>query len=292
MKRKKLAIKWHLEESVDLGAPLRRYKRYLEDQGFRQSTVESYVGNVKRYLDFAQTDRPSIDTAAIFRDSLHDRNLGRSTINNYSFAVISYHRMHDEIISFPFMKRNDEIPSYFSEDEVSKIFSVCGNLKHLAMLQVLFYGCLRASELCNLDDKDLDLKSMIIRIREGKGGRDGISYISEECARILKQYLELRPPLVVNGTHPLFYTDFGNRWDRRDVHRMFQHYKKMAGVERAGGVHVFARHTAASILVANGCDLRHVKELLRHRDIRTTLRYAHVGEKTLREKYNHCLVLR
>jgi integrase/recombinase XerD len=72
---------------------------------------------------------------------------------------------------------------------------------------------------------------------------------------------------------------------------MFAYYKKKAGIEKAGGVHVFSRHTAATILVANGCDIRPVKELLRHKDIRTTLRYAHVGDKALRERYNRCLTL-
>lgn len=291
MKKRRLDVDWHREAFVDFEMPLRRYKRYLEDQGFRESTVESYVGNAGRYLKFAKTDRPATETATLFRDTLHDRNLARSTINNYSFAMACYHRMYGENVSFPFMTRNDEIPFYFDEDEVLRIFSACNNLKHLAMLQTLFYGCLRASELCNLDDRDLDLKATTIHVREGKGGKDGIAYMSEECVRTLKQYLEIRPPFTVNGGHPLFYTDFGQRWDRRDVHRMFSYYKKKAGIEKAGGVHVFARHTAASILVANGCDLRHVKELLRHKDIRTTMRYTHVGEKTLREKYNQCLTL-
>jgi integrase/recombinase XerD len=44
-------------------------------------------------------------------------------------------------------------------------------------------------------------------------------------------------------------------------------------------------------MIAKGCDLRIVKEILRHKDIRTTLRYAHVSDKTLREKYNQCLTL-
>jgi integrase/recombinase XerD len=54
---------------------------------------------------------------------------------------------------------------------------------------------------------------------------------------------------------------------------------------------VFARHTPATIMIANGADLRTVQEVLRHRDIRTTLRYAHVSDKTKREKYEKCLVL-
>lgn len=237
MERKKLEVNWHLGVPVDFEMPLKRYRRYLEDQGFRESTLESYVGNVGRYLKFAKTDRPTTDTATCFRDTLHDKNLARSTINNYSFAMACYHSMYGEEVSFPFMKRNDEIPYYFDGDEVARVFSACNNLKHLAMLQTLFYGCLRATELCNLDDRDLDLKVMTIHVRVGKGGKDGVAYLSEQCLRTLKQYLAVRPPLIVNEVHPLFYTDFGHRWDRKDVNRMFHYYKKKAGIEKAGGVH-------------------------------------------------------
>jgi integrase/recombinase XerD len=72
---------------------------------------------------------------------------------------------------------------------------------------------------------------------------------------------------------------------------MFITYKGKAGIEKRGGVHVFSRHTTATIMIANGCDLRTVQELLRHRDIRTTLRYAHVSDTTKRKKYNECLTL-
>lgn len=291
MGKKRLDINWHKKISVDPNMPLKRYKRYLQDIGFRESTIDSYVGHVGRYLNFAGTDNPSTDSAVKFRDTLHDRNLSRSTINNYSFAIINYHKMLGEAVSLPFLKRNDELPYYFAEDDVVKIFSVCTNFKHYAMLQTLFYGCLRAFELCNLNDKDLDLKGLTIRIKEGKGGKDGVVYISEDCAKTLRKYLAIRPPLDVDGHQPLFYTDFGRRWDRRDVNRMFAYYKKKAGIEKAGGVHVFARHTAATIMVANGCDIRIVQELLRHNDIRTTLRYAHVSDKTKREKYEQFLRL-
>jgi integrase/recombinase XerD len=79
-------------------------------------------------------------------------------------------------VDFPFMDRNDNLPYYFDEDDVLKIFGCCRNLKHLAMLKTLFYGCLRASELCNLDMPDLDLKAQTIRIREGKGARMAWSF--------------------------------------------------------------------------------------------------------------------
>lgn len=291
MTKKRLDIDWSRTDPEDIKPALKRFGNYLKSRGFRESTMELYVRCLKAYLEFAKTDMPSEEDLINFRDSLLEKNLSRSAINNNSFAAIKYHEMLGENVKAPIMKRNDEIPYYFDEDDVLQIFSVCHNLKHLSMLQTLFYACLRASELCNLDDRDLDLKNLTIRVREGKGGRDGIVFITSECAAILKRYLEVRPPLDVDGNFPLFYTDFGRRWVRTEVHRMFVNYKKKAGVEKQGGVHVFARHTPATIMTAKGCDIRIVKEVLRHKDIRTTLRYAHVADKTKRERYEQYLAL-
>jgi integrase len=71
-------------------------------------------------------------------------------------------------ISIPYLKRSEGIPHYFDEDDVRKIFCTVHNIKHLAMLNVLFFGCLRASELTDLDDGDIDLKTLTHCIREAK----------------------------------------------------------------------------------------------------------------------------
>lgn len=291
MTKKRLDIDWSKCDTEDIKPALKRYANYLKGRGFRESTIELYVRCLKSYLKFVQTDLPTEEDSIKFNEYLLEKNLSRSAINNSSFAVINYHKMLGKSINIPIMKRDDEIPYYFNEDDVLRILSVCHNLKHLAMLQTLFYGCLRASELCNLDDRDLDLKNLTIRVREGKGGRDGIVFISNECAATLKRYLQIRPPLEVDGLYPLFYTDFGGRWGRTAVHRMFVTYKKKAGIEKEGGVHVFGRHSPATIMVAKGCDIRIIKELLRHKDIRTTLRYAHVANETKRKMYEEYLVL-
>jgi integrase/recombinase XerD len=292
MTKTRLDVDWSIKGKIeDFKPTLIRYRKYLQDNGFRSSTIDSYIGNVGRFLEFAQSERPPVSTAIAFREMLLSKKLSRSSVNNYSFAIKCYYRTIGEEISFPFLNRNNNLPYYFDEDDVLRIFSTCHNLKHYAMLQTLFYGCLRASELCNLDDGDLDLKALTIRVREGKGGKDGVVMISTECATTLKRYLEVRPPLEVNGHYPLFYTDFGRRWDRKDLYRMFMTYKDKAGIKKHGGLHVFSRHTSATIMVANGCDIRIVQEILRHRDIRTTLRYAHVSDKTKRGMYENCLTL-
>lgn len=288
---KKLNIDWTIKKSIDFKSAVSRYKNYLIDHGFRDSSLKSYVGSIARYLDFAQTDRPNQEIASKFKEQLHMRKLSRSTINNYSFAIKKYHEMLGEEITLPYLDRNKILPYYFDEDDVIKIFSSCHNLKHYALLQTLFYGCLRASELCNLDDSDVDFKNRTLRIRLGKGGKDGMVLLSDECLKVLRQYLEVRPPLKIDGKSPLFYTDFGRRWDRRDVYRVFIYYKKKAGIEKQGGAHVFSRHTTATIMISKGCDIRIVKEVLRHNDIRTTLRYAHVSDRTKRDMYDKYLQL-
>jgi integrase len=227
-------MSWNREvKAEDLQPALRRFRRYLMDIGLRASTIESYVFRAGKYLESARAEEPTFEDAANFREILVGRDLSISTINNYCFAIKSYHEMRGESFEFPFIKPRDIIPYFFDEQDVLRIFGVCRNIKHLAMLQTLFYACLRAGELCDLDDSDLDLKTLSIRIREGKGGKEAITYISNECAQVLKQYLNVRPSLEIEGRKPLFYTDFGKLWDRRDVYRMFVTYKRLAGGREA-----------------------------------------------------------
>ncbi len=278
MPKKRLDVNWNREvRAEDLKPALKRYNRYLEDAGMRKSTMSSYAFRVGKFLEYIKTDVPNVEDFSRFRETLYEKKLSRSSINNYCFAIKKYYEMNGKSINFNFVRPINTIPYFFDENDIAKIFAVCSNLKHLAMLQTLFYGCLHASELCNLGDCDLDLKSLTLRV-EGRGGRESMVYIKDDCAKTLKRYLEVRTPLEIDGRKPLFYTDFGGRWKRRSVYRMFMHYKQLAGIEKHGGLHVFGRHSMGSLLVKNGCDLVTVKELMRHSDVHTTMRYLHVAD--------------
>jgi Phage integrase, N-terminal SAM-like domain len=143
MSRKRLNIDWgHFEGILDLNPYLKRYESHLIDIGLRNSTVESYVWLVRSYLEYADNNRPIQTDFEEFRKSLQEKNLSRSTINNYSFAIKKYHEMWGESIDYPFLKRNDEIPYCFDEEDVLRIFSEIRNIKYLAMLKTIFFGCL------------------------------------------------------------------------------------------------------------------------------------------------------
>ena len=290
MPKKRMDVNWKREiGKEDLKPAVQRYKRYLEDNGLRASTVPMYVLRASKYLEFSETDSPNADDFARFRDHLHDKKLSRSTVNNYCFSIKKYHEMLGQDVSFTFIKPNNIIPYYFDESEITSIFGICNNIKHLAMLKTMFYASLRASELCNLDDSDVDLKALTIYVRCGKGGKDGLVFITDDCAKTIRQYLERRSHLHIDGRTPLFYTDFGKRWERKALYRMFMYYKRLAGIEKHGGVHVFSRHSMGSLLVKRGCDLLAIKEIMRHSDIQTTMRYLHTSEASKREKYERYL---
>lgn len=95
------------------------------------------------------------------------------------------------------------------------------------MLQTMFYGCLGATELCMLEDRDTDLKSLTVRVRHGKGDKEGIVLITPQCATTLHRYLDIHPTLLIDEKQYLFYTDLGNRWNKIALHELFTDIKNV-----------------------------------------------------------------
>ena len=78
---------WSITRITDFEHSLNRFRRYLEDQGRREATIEGYLGNVNRYLKFAKTDRPLDQDLERFRDTLAERKVSRSSKNQYSTTM-------------------------------------------------------------------------------------------------------------------------------------------------------------------------------------------------------------
>jgi integrase/recombinase XerD len=288
----KLSVDWsRVRGKTDLNPALSRYARYLEKMGLKKNTITLYTRLVNIYLTEINADLPTAHDAETFYDSLHDRKLSRSAINNYAAAIIKYHAMIDQPVKLPFLKLNNSLPYYFDETDILKIFGVCNNLKHYCMLKVLFFGCLRSGELCNLDVSDYDANNLTLRLRETKNASDAIAFINDETSRDLNKYLQIKPKVVIEDREPLFITDYCHRWKPIRVLQMFMHYKEKAGIQKKGGVHCFSRHSSATLMIARGCDLRSVQAILRHRDIHTTLRYTHLCDAVKREKHSQYLTL-
>jgi Phage integrase, N-terminal SAM-like domain len=92
--KERLPFRWVPNySSRDFKPSLQHFERYLKDIGLQDSTIESYIRRVNKFLEFAQNDKPTITTFNEFRIQLQEKKLSRSSINNYSFAIKCYYKM-------------------------------------------------------------------------------------------------------------------------------------------------------------------------------------------------------
>jgi integrase/recombinase XerD len=87
-----------------------------------------------------------------------------SSVTHLKAAITKYQVMIEKPVKLHFMRLNNLLPYYFDQVDILRIFNVCNNIKHLCMLKVLFFGCLRSGELCNLDVPDYESNSLTLRL--------------------------------------------------------------------------------------------------------------------------------
>jgi len=119
---KKLSVDWSIpyRDKNNLKPALVRFRRYLETCGLKENTIKLYVLLTEKYLEAVKTDIPTEDDAKRFYDSLHDRDLSRSTINNYAASIIKYHRLINKPVKLLFLRLNNSLPYYFDQLDILK----------------------------------------------------------------------------------------------------------------------------------------------------------------------------
>lgn len=183
--------------------------------------------------------------------------------------------------------------TFLHYDEVERLLNEIDietetGLRDRAIIELLFSGGLRVSELTKLnrDSINLERREFIVR---GKGNKDRPIFISESAADWVQQYLDARTdtlaPLFLNNSRHLQAVDTSGNYRRltpRSIERIVQKYAKLAGITKHVSPHTL-RHSFATDLLMNGADLRSVQAMLGHSDISTTQIYTHVTDSHLKE---------
>jgi integrase/recombinase XerD len=157
-------------------------------------------------------------------------------------------------------------------------------LRDRAMLEVLYSTAVRRAELVSLRIYDLDRARGTLMVREGKGKRDRVVPMGERALLWVDKYLgESRPELVAAiDDGALFLANTGEALSLDHVSMLVRQYVDRADLGKRGACHLF-RHTAATLMLENGADIRFIQQLLGHAKLDTTAIYTQVSIHKLKE---------
>ena len=287
--RSVLAFKGHLERSAMSPHTVRAYLRdladfeaYLRDNGLElkgvtHGVLRSYLGNLVSRLAPSSRARKLASIKSLYRFLAREK-------------VIAVNPARD--VKTPKLPRS--LPKFLPVDEAFALVDSPGShsaadLRDRAILEVLYGGGLRISELCSLSVEDWDREGRVLRVF-GKNSKERLCPVHRKAASALELYLPRRHELLKEKNPradpaALFLNYRGGRLRPRSVARHLTRYVRRCGLPRTVSPHAL-RHSFATHLLAGGADVRTIQELLGHASLSTTQRYTHVSWERLQEIYD------
>lgn len=272
--------------SIVNAAELKHYCQVLDLKGYSSSTKKTYRNEFTAFLHaLGKTPAPELaaqrlkDYLQYCHQVLHlSENSIHSRMNALKFYYEQVLKRDKFFWDIPRPKKPMLLPKLLNEEELRNLFNALENKKHKAMLFTAYSAGLRVSEIVNLKICDIDSRRMQIFVRRAKGKKDRYVNLSPVLLDILRQYLkQYKPPpkeylFESESTHQPYPT--------RTVQQIFTNAKVKARISKQVGIHSL-RHSFATHLLDKGTDIRYIKDILGHFNIKTTERYLHVSKQQL-----------
>jgi len=201
----------------------------------------------------------------------------------YNYLTNKMHLLREnpvKDIDSPKLKKT--LPKFLTLDESLQLLNAVDgkNQERDYCILTLFLNCgLRISELVALNTNDIQGETLRVL---GKGNKVRIIYLNDACLAALKQYLAIRRPITGRNANALFLSSQNERISRSTIHAMVKKRLSQAGIDSTQYSSHKLRHTAATLMLQNGVDVRAVQEVLGHEHLNTTEIYTHVDNESLR----------
>lgn len=287
------------------------------EKGRSTKTIENYGLYLSRFIDLITEDfegqemiKPSDITPEVLRrfrlklnrfsDNQNKERLSALTQSYHLIALRGFFKylakrgiksLDPSLIDLPRAAKKQVTFLHF--DEIERLLAEIpldteSGLRDRAIIELLFSGGLRVSELCSLNRDSINLERREFMVR-GKGKKDRPIFIDRSTAECIEDYLNMRtdtlPALFLNNSAnqqiPSTSGDF-RRLTPRSIERIVQKYTRLAGITKHVTPHTM-RHSFATDLLMNGADIRSVQSLLGHANISTTQIYTHITDPHLKE---------
>jgi integrase/recombinase XerD len=266
-------------------SPLRQ--RMIDDMIIRNmssNTQKAYVRAVKNLsLHFMKSpDKLTFENAREYQLHLISRGLQAATIVPIMCGIRFFYETTlgrpDVAKHIPLARRSDKLPAVLTRDQVVRFLKAVPDLEMRTIFITIYSAGLRVSEALALTARDIDSANMVIHVRQGKGRKDRYVMLSGQLLAILRAYWR-----CAHLKHLFFPGPDPERpITARSVQRACHEAVRSAGFDASVTVHTL-RHCFATHLLEQGVDIRVIQDLLGHRQITSTAKYARVALSTIRQ---------
>lgn len=281
---------------------------YLEfERGLSRNTLEAYRSDLLQFgrflshrgttaLEAGRADVEDFLTGLVAGDG--GAPASPATVHRKTACLRSFYRHlrreglldGDPTSELQSPRRSQRLPHVLTRGEVARLMeqprgTAPAALRDRALLELMYACGLRASEVTGLLAADVDLEEGVLRAR-GKGGKERLVPVGGVAVAALERYLARGRPLLVGAREePHLFVNFrGGALTRQGLYKIVRRHARSAGLEGRMSPHTL-RHTFATHLLAGGCDLRSVQEMLGHADVSTTQLYTHLSSQRLKDVY-------
>ncbi len=275
------------------------FKKYIISKGYSKNTLISYINDLYYFYVFIKKDLKSI-TEEDIRDYLEYLNLQkekpssiRRKISTFkSFYKFLYNNNYIDKKNYPlskisYPKTEKKLPKFIYYNDLLELINESSKdkdgIRDRLIIEMLYATGVRVSELVNIKINDIDFNNRKIVVC-GKGNKERIVYYGEYAEEILKEYLLTHKK---NLNNYLFINSKGNKITDRGIRYIISNIVNKLSIKTHITPHVL-RHTFATDMLNNGCDIKVVQELLGHSSLKATQIYTHVTNERLKEVYYKC----
>lgn len=286
IQRESVAMDKTRQLSAETAGQIAAFKGWMEHKRYSENTIKTYTDAILTFLKYYHpkdaNDITNADLVEFNRNYILANGYSASFQNQVVNAVkLFYSRTHNrrfEIEKVERPRKEHKLPNVLSKEEVAAILNAPVNIKHRAMLSLIYACGLRRSELLNLKPADIDSKRGLLIIRQSKGNKDRVVPISEKVIEMLRTYYKaFKPELwLFEGQTPRL------QYSEASLAKVLKTSCAKARIKKPVTLH-WLRHSYATHLLENGTDLRFIQELLGHKTSKTTEIYTHVSTKSLQK---------
>lgn len=283
---------------------IKEFLDYLEfERKYSDKTIKNYeidLAHLKDYCELKKLDylKLSYDDVSLYVINAQKSGYKSTSINRLLSSLRSFYNYlikKDITDANPFelvnnLKTEKRLPNYFKYSDFEEMLKTLDDdkpltLRNALIIELLLSTGLRVSELSDIKIDDMDLKNNEIRVI-GKGNKERIVYYRDSTKTKLYYYLKDSRNVLLNGKYSpyLLINNNGGKLTDRGIRYIIEEIIKKCSINTRVTPHTF-RHTFATMLLNEGCDIRSVQELLGHANLNTTSIYTHLTNEVIRNTY-------